>query len=77
MSKIPTAEEFLLEHVKNPDLTSSFAEILIKFTKLHVEQALTEASKTTKWKEQITMQGLQISIIKSSILNAYPLENIK
>jgi hypothetical protein len=46
---------------------------LVEFAKYHVE----EASKTTKWKEQITMQGLQITIIKSSILNAYPTNLIK
>ena len=52
-------------------------EAMIKFAKYHVEQALTEASKTTIWKEEPTMQGCKISFVKSKILNAYPLENIK
>jgi hypothetical protein len=85
---IQTAEEFLKETSPNDDfgiradlnsmkITKHVLEIMRRFAKLHVEAALTEASKTTKWKEQITMQGLQVTIIKSSILNAYPLENIK
>jgi hypothetical protein len=73
---IPTAEEFYDKKDIN-GLPMSFNEKMIEFAKLHVEAALTEASKTTKWKEQITMQGLQVTIIKSSILNAYPLTNIK
>jgi hypothetical protein len=73
---IPTAESFYDKKDKN-GLPMSFNEKMIEFAKLHVEAALTEASKTTKWKEQITMQGLQVTIIKSSILNAYPLTNIK
>jgi hypothetical protein len=81
-----TAEEFLLDVVIDNNnsfdlndylITSDVTKAMIEFAKLHVEAALTEASKTTKWKEQITMQGLEISIIKSSILNAYPESNIK
>jgi hypothetical protein len=75
-NNIPTAEEFYDKKDIN-GLPMSFNEKMIEFAKLHVEAALTEASKTTKWKEQITMQGLQVTIIKSSILNAYPLTNIK
>ncbi len=71
-NKLPTAKEFLRDNA--PCSTEGF---MIEFAKLHVEAALTEASKTTKWKEQITMQGLQVTIIKSSILNAYPESNIK
>lgn len=84
MSKILTAEEKLKANFFNGSFIEihsgdlkDIENIMIEFTKLHVIAALEEASKTTKWKEQITMQGLQITIIKSSILNAYPLENIK
>jgi hypothetical protein len=76
INNIPTAESFYDKKDKN-GLPMSFNEKMIEFAKLHVEAALTEASKTTRWKEQITMQGLQVTIIKSSILNAYPLTNIK
>jgi hypothetical protein len=76
INNIPTAESFYDKKDKN-GLPMSFNEKMIEFAKLHVEAALTEASKTTRWKEQITMQGLQVTIIKSLILNAYPLTNIK
>ena len=49
----------------------------IEFAKHHVEQALIEASKTTTWREEPTMQGCKISFVKAKILNSYPLENIK
>ena len=71
---IQTAEEFLKDNFEGGAIDP---QILIEFAQMHVQAALTEASKTTKWKEQITMQGLQVTIIKSSILNAYPLTNIK
>lgn len=50
---------------------------MVEFAKYHVEKALTEASKVVRWKEQITMQGLDVTISKSSILYAYPLTLIK
>ena len=74
---IPTAEEWLKHFEENAYPGTSISECMIEFAKLHVQSALTEASKTTRWREQITMQGLQVTIIKSSILNAYPLTNIK
>lgn len=74
---VPSAKEFLERDESGVYNEVDITQAMIEFAKLHVEAALTEASKTTKWKEQITMQGLQVTIIKSSILNAYPLENIK
>lgn len=74
---LPTAKEFLERDESGVYSEVDITHAMIEFAKLHVEAALTEASKTTRWKEQITMQGLQVTIIKSSILNAYPLENIK
>lgn len=74
MEKIPTAEEF------NNDIryvTYSLDEKLITFAKLHVEAALKAASENVKYREQITMQGVQRTFSVNSILNAYPLENIK
>lgn len=72
-NNVPTALEFFMKQ----KTYTNIEQFMIEFAKLHVEAALIEASKTTKWKEQITMQGLQVTIIKSSILNAYPLTNIK
>lgn len=74
---IPTAEEFCndIRYV-----TYSLDEKLITFAKLHVEAALKEASKKAKVK---IIQGdfgvfdTRPSVKKNSILNAYPLENIK
>jgi hypothetical protein len=74
---IPSAKEFIERDESGVYNEVDITRAMIEFAKLHVEAALTEASKTTKWKEQITMQGLQVTIIKSSILNAYPLTNIK
>lgn len=74
---VPTAKEFLERDESGVYTEVDITQAMIEFAKLHVEAALTEASKTTRWKEQITMQGLQVTIIKSSILNAYPLTNIK
>ena len=82
MSKIPTAEELLLkvdefEKLETKSQEDVCVKAMIEFAKYHVEQALTEASKTTIWKEEPTMQGCKISFVKSKILNAYPLTNIK
>ena len=93
MSNIQTAEQLIfsiLEGIKcegeieylqttedGKELLDYLIEEVNERTRLHVKAALTEASKTTRWREQITMQGLQVTIIKSSILNAYPPENIK
>ena len=74
---IPTAEEFLDANTSGIIDEIKCKDLMIEFAKMHVQAALIEAYKTTKWKEQITMQGLQVTIIKSSILNAYPLTNIK
>jgi len=49
-------------------------EMMIEFAKLHVEAALKEASKKGKCVEY--MVG-EYTVKKDSILNSYPLENIK
>jgi hypothetical protein len=71
MEKIPTAREFLLENADRFQCTTP-DEWLIEFAKLHVEQALKEVSKITH------KNGIpRIVDDKDSILNSYPLENIK
>lgn len=64
-------------------------EIMIEFAKYHVEQALKEASEKCllkfsnykgDWESIETFsvnQYTDLSISKDSILNSYPLENIK
>lgn len=85
MKKIPTAEDFF-------EQGGTYPELAIKFAKLHVEQALKEASEQAEiiTKTESEYQGslgsedgflykdVEVSIInKDSILNSYPLSNIK
>jgi hypothetical protein len=74
MSKIPTAEELLLEEIKkfSTPLTSESLQLLVinvanQHAKNHVEVALKQAFI----KSNVT-HGF-----KDAILNAYPLTNIK
>ena len=70
MKKIPTAEEFY-----DKSKHDSILDIMIDFAKLHVEQALKEASEKA---DTQTIHCTHIQIVdKNSILNSYPLENIK
>jgi hypothetical protein len=66
---IPTAEEFCndMRYV-----TYSLDEKLITFAKMHVEEALKEASEQVYVSDTVFCE-----IDRDSILNAYPLENIK
>ena len=71
---IPTAEQFLEnyrfkagEHIGNSDY-DLMAKYAIDFAKLHVESALKTAQKEAQITDTIGFQ---------SILNAYPLDNIK
>lgn len=86
MEKIPTAEEYLKEsdtYDKDyPTISLYDAEqCMIEFAKLHVEAALKEASENAK--AHIDHNGEWVStnvksrVNKESILNSYPLENIK
>lgn len=72
-----TSTEFLsskgIKTIKSSIPTSSVREYLIEFTKFHVEAALKEASETL---ENADISE-SIGIDKESILNSYPLTNIK
>ena len=79
MSKIPTAEEFLILN-KDKDFRLSMSglyvsEIMIEFAKLHVEAALKNASENAL--VYADEGGYSEFVDKNSILNAYQLENIK
>jgi hypothetical protein len=77
-NKIPTAEEFLkdklseihekeiFEDLLQKMFTVDVSEVMIEFAKLHVEAALNAACES---------EGYDID--ENSILNAYPLTNIK
>lgn len=87
-----TAEEFL----RNSSVTSSDRhdflskqELMIEFAKMHVQEALKQASEkafveyidlntdeTFDYTDVITDDDVEANVNKDSILNAYPLENI-
>jgi hypothetical protein len=81
MNKIPTAED-LLKQIYNEDSGAggdSYSQgdierLMIEFAKYHVEQALKEASEKAEWSGYALAS---VEIDKDSILDAYPLENIK
>lgn len=65
MEKIPTAYQFLVNFTDEPD-DNTIYNAMVEFAKLHVEQALKEASNATLLYD-----------FKEEILNSYPLSNIK
>ena len=93
MEKIPTAKKVyhavtgcVLESHRNPDIEKA----MVEFAKLHVEAALNEASKKSKIDigknytvDEITLHPTSLIdtvVIKAnveSILESYPLDNIK
>ena len=70
---IPTAEDFLFDNFEGGAINPN---ILIEFAKLHVEAALKAASEKAYFRDS---NGFVCTTEenKESILNAYPLENIK
>ena len=77
MEKIPTAKEFIDMNSQNGSLID-LEKIMIEFAKLHVEMALKEASENAELKYRINDISCNDKILdKKSILNAYPLTNIK
>lgn len=80
MKNILTAEEFMLDTLESMD-QQEVERAMIEFAKMHVEAALKEASEKSCIKAN-TQQGDfmfidDFEVNKESILNAYPLENIK
>lgn len=85
MNKIPTAKEALQEVLDKlgltiiDDLKICIQETIIEHTKLHVEAALKAASENAEavdgWNTGFS--GCAASVSKQSILDAYPLTNIK
>ena len=81
---IPTANE-LFEQYHGFEADSSSRDIIslmIEFAKLHVQQALKEASEKALMEEDWVWDGeeenhVYTGVDKDSILKSYPLENIK
>ncbi len=76
MDKIPNVDYFLQKYMKYDDYIDyeELKNLFIEFCKLHVQQALKKASEENEivWIDIYTPE-----VDKDSILNAYPLENIK
>lgn len=80
--KIPTADEFILKEYETDDINKVVAEshhiiwMMQEFAKLHVQAALLSASiKAKATKDEYSEYNGNIEV--SSILEAYPFENIK
>jgi hypothetical protein len=72
MKNILTIEEFFEQHIQKGvnNTHSNYLNIAIEFTKLHITKALKKA-------EEIAIDFDCEGNYDNSILNAYPLENIK
>lgn len=84
MSNIPTAEQLLSNNIdglkdalKNDDLYYFYRGVICEFAKSFTEKHVTEALKQANEKVRYIRIGSNVSINESSILNAYPLDNIK
>lgn len=76
MNKIPTAEEFVQTHpIYFPSYTTGAYEGLIEFAKLHVQAALKAAAE--QYRSDELLESDNPDYLEQSILNAYPLNNIK
>ena len=72
-----TAEEYIMENTDIITMAGNKQKVskaMIEFAKLHVKAALKEASEKAEWKGY-TLAAVEIC--NYSILDAYPLENIK
>lgn len=78
MEKMPTAWEIFNKYSDKANRIQEmhFEEMMIEFAKLHVEAALKAAVENaeTKW---IKYTDNDYEVDEDSILNSYPIENIK
>ena len=79
MNGIPTAINFL--ESRGYFDSEDYEDLLIEFAKLHVEAALLEASKKAwtknEWGGNTGSEYCDTVVDKESIINSYPLSNIK
>ena len=73
MEKIPTARQYMLSKMKYSPIHE---ELLIEFAKLHVEAALSNVDRLASLKCN-NGKKFRDFIDENSILNVYPLTNIK
>ena len=74
-SKIPTAEEFYSSQTTGKLISEE--TIMIEFARLHVKAALEAAAEKAETERGYLNNLPVIYVTKKSILNAYPLDNIK
>lgn len=78
MEKIPTAEEFYQHAIYDRSIGDDITDLLNAYAKLHVEAALkTIWDNSKEWDNGFNLTIRVIDNDKESILNAYPLTNIK
>ncbi len=83
---ITSARDFILKDIDTTERglsldtvwTDSAVKAMIEFAKLHVQEALKAAAKRAVAKEDPSDYGTgEIWVDEKSVLNAYPLNNIK
>lgn len=77
MEKVPTVDEIIEKHFGDKlglFTRNDVAFIALETAKLHVEQALKEASENAETK---VISEFEVIVDIDSILNSYPLSNIK
>ncbi len=80
MKDLPTVEEFLPKNENGRYSRNEVEKAMIEFAKLHVEAALKEASKKAQIKYEYSGNVGEYCdefVDVNSIINSYPLENIK
>lgn len=82
MKEIPSAEDFVIQHrlgQDNPRLEQHIAHTLKEFAKLHCERLAEVIAENASAKFIYGSPDIieDCEVDKESILNAYPLENIK
>jgi hypothetical protein len=78
MVEILTAEEFLeSQHEIVPNIKFDIRQVMIEFARMHVAAALKEASEKADTQEMGKGFTAETVVDKDSILNSYPLTNIK
>lgn len=81
--KVPTADEYIKEHPYVCSFLSSaqgyevLIEFMTDFAKLHVQAALKAASEAADYEADGQEYIVNVWIDRDSILDSYPLENIK
>jgi hypothetical protein len=78
MKKIPTAEEYANSIYQEYPVSKEIHELMIGFAKMHVTAALKQAAHESQCYNKAKFPGDENWVVDiDSILDSYPLENIK